>query len=75
MVNEVFSLGDDAGKIAHLQEVGFPNHELIEKALEDNDYDVRRAWYVLIKDLMDNGEKYFKPVEVTLRDGMVRSRI
>ena len=67
-MEDVFSLGDNAGKLDYLKGLGFPDHGLIETALQDNDWDVHEAYWVLIRDLVDNGEHYFKPEEVTLNE-------
>ena len=66
MVEEVFSLGDNDGKLAWLKGLGFPDHGLIEVALQDNNWDVNDAYWVLIRDLVDKNEHYFKSEEVTL---------
>ena len=68
MVEEVFSLGDNDGKLAWLKGLGFPDHGLIEVALQDNNWDVNDAYWVLIRDLVDKNEHYFKSEEVKLHE-------
>lgn len=63
----MFDLTDNAGKIAHFKEIGFPNERLIKKVLADNNWDMTEAYWVLMRDLVDNGEEnYFLDEEVIL---------